>query len=93
MDHGRKYHIQGIFGYSRALSGHCTINKKGVPVVLLIPDTPHYLFNSNIYLYSCQLLISISSIDKVQNASIKALAKRAFVIKGTFRSVAARRIL
>ena len=45
------------------------------------------------HLYSCQLRICISSMPSVQNASIKALARRAFVMSGTFRSMAARRIL
>ena len=45
------------------------------------------------YLYSSQLLIAISSMLMVQNAWMKALARRALVIKGMFRSMAARRIL
>lgn len=45
------------------------------------------------YLYSSQLLIAMSSIVMVQNAWIKALARRTFVTKGMFKSTAARRIL
>gem|GEM_PF-4726382 len=51
------------------------------------------LFVFQNYLYSSQLLIAISSIVIVQNALINALAKRALVISGIFRSIAARRIL
>ena len=46
-----------------------------------------------IYLYSCQLLIWISSSFISQNASIKALARRALVINGMLWSMAPRRIL
>ena len=45
------------------------------------------------YLYSSQLLMAMSSMVMVQNALINALAKRALVIKGIFKSMAARRIL
>ena len=43
--------------------------------------------------YSSQLRMSRSSSDKVQKALMKALARRALVISGIFRSMAARRIL
>ncbi len=45
------------------------------------------------YLYSSQLLMSMSSSFTVQNAVMKALARRGLVINGTLRSMAARRIL
>ena len=45
------------------------------------------------YLYSSQLLIAMSSMLMVQNALMNALARRALVISGIFRSMAARRIL
>lgn len=54
---------------------------------LLYPSCTDY------YLYSSQLLISMSSMLIVQKAWMKALARRAFVINGMFRSMAARRIL
>lgn len=47
----------------------------------------------NCYLYSAHGLISRSSGDIVQKALMKALASRALVISGMFRSIAARRIL
>ena len=51
------------------------------------------VFTQRIYLYSSQALMSISSKLSVQKAEIKALANRLLVIKGTFKSIAARRIL
>ena len=45
------------------------------------------------YLYSAQCFISILSSGIDVNAVIKADARRAFVINGTLRSMAARRIL
>ena len=51
------------------------------------------MFTQRIYLYSSQALMSISSKLSVQKAEIKALANRLLVIKGTFKSIAARRIL
>ena len=45
------------------------------------------------YLYSSQDLIAKSSGVIVQKALIKALARRAFIISGILRSIAARRIL
>lgn len=45
------------------------------------------------YLYSAQLLMRISSGLCLQNAVMKAEAKRAFVTSGIFRSMAARRSL
>ena len=46
-----------------------------------------------VYLYSLQALISISSSFTLQKALMKAEASREFVIRGTFRSMAARRII
>ena len=43
------------------------------------------------YLYSDQLLMTMSSVLILQNAWINALARRALVINGIFRSMAARR--
>ncbi len=40
------------------------------------------------YLYSSQLFIARSSISNLQKARIKALARRAFVIRGTLKSTA-----
>ncbi len=45
------------------------------------------------YLYSSQLFTGTSAISSLQKARIKALAKRAFVIRGILWSIAARRIL
>ena len=45
------------------------------------------------YLYSSQLLIAMSSMLIVQKALINELAKRALVISGIFKSIAARLIL
>ena len=45
------------------------------------------------YLYSSQLLMAMSSMLIEQKALINALAKRAFVMRGMFKSIAARRIL
>ena len=44
------------------------------------------------YLYSCQLLIWISSCFIWQNASMKAFARRALVINGILWSMAPRRM-
>lgn len=54
---------------------------------------PYLSIIQNYYLYSDQLLIAMSSIDMLQNALMKALANRLFVMSGTLRSMAARRIL
>ena len=43
--------------------------------------------------YSAQLLMAMSSTSSVQNALMKALARRALVMSGMLRSMAARRIL
>ena len=45
------------------------------------------------YLNSSQLFIGMSFTSIVQNALMNALARRAFVINGMLRSIAARRIL
>ena len=45
------------------------------------------------YLYSSQLLIAMSSMLIEQKALMNALARRALVTRGMFRSTAARRIL
>ena len=47
----------------------------------------------NIYLYSSHAFISSSSIGVVQNAVMKADARRELVTRGIFRSIAALRIL
>lgn len=44
------------------------------------------------YSYSCQLLMRMSSCRRVQNASMKAEASRAFVMSGMLWSMAPRRM-
>ena len=60
---------------------------------LRMPDFILLRIIYNDYLYSSQLFIAISSTVMVQKAWINALAKRALVISGIFKSIAARRIL
>ena len=43
--------------------------------------------------YSFQLLILMSCLSSLQNAVIKALASRAFVMSGMLKSIALRRIV
>ena len=60
------------------------------------PDAPgrsSERLSKHFYLYSSQALIAKSSGVMVQKALINALARRAFVINGILRSIAARRIL
>lgn len=52
-----------------------------------------YLKSWDSYLKLSQLLIGMSSMSTVQNALMNELARRALVINGIFRSMAARRIL
>lgn len=94
-----RYHKKCVKEQQKAESCHeetAFLKKKRPPGNFPFPKwrlSNIYFIKRQDYLYSSQLLIAISSIVIVQNAWIKALAKRAFVTRGIFRSTAARRIL
>ena len=70
-----------------------TLTKKETPSLVCQRESLLNIYTAKaVYLYSCQLLIWISLSFSSQNASMKALAKRALVINGMLWSIAPRRI-